>query len=119
MNAILINPITKTITSVEHTGGLKSIYNLLDCRTVDVARFDNLHGDVIYIDDEGLYVNDCFFLVDGFPTPLAGLGLLVGINWEGDDITPTTTLDEIKRKVKFLTKAQAVGVFQQLQEEKV
>lgn len=119
MKAILINPIEQTITAVEHEGNLQSIRNLLNCQTVDVARFDNPHRDAIYVDDEGLYVNEYFFFVEGYYTPLAGLGLVVGLDWEGGDAAPVTTLDEIKQKVKFLTRAQALAYFRKLEERVV
>ena len=109
MNAYLINPVNQTITSVEHSGNLSSLRTLLDCRIVDAARLNNSHGDVVYVDDEGLFCNEHFFMVDGYPTPLAGLGLVVGMDGEGGDAAPKSTLDEIKSKIKFLTRTQARG----------
>lgn len=105
MQAYLIDPIAKTITVVEHAGGLESIYAHLQCGMVDAIRLPT--GDAIYIDDEGLLAADPeaagFFAVNGHPHPVAGRGLVVGTTSEGDDADPAASLVEITNNIRFLS----------------
>lgn len=110
MRAYLINPFDKTVTEVEYDGDYKSIYTLIDADCFDVARLDK--GDGIYVDDEGLISGKPqeFFLVRGYPTPLAGKGLLLGCNDEGETIEPFITLDELQSQVSFISNLEvAIG----------
>lgn len=103
MKAILINVKDQSITEVEHNNTLSNIYELLDCRTFDVVRIDET--DSIYIDDEGLYVEDQLFFEfggDAQSVRLAGNGLILGVDDEGNSISPEITLEEVKGKVGFL-----------------
>ncbi len=59
MKAILINVKDQSITEVEHDNTLDNIYDLLDCRTFDVVRIDEV--DSIYVDAEGLIEEDQLF----------------------------------------------------------
>lgn len=103
MRAYLINPFTRSITEVEYDGNYKSIYGLINAHCFDVARLD--HGDGIYIDDEGLISGQPqqFFLVKGYPTPLAGKGLVLGSDDEGETTPPRITLDQLTSLITFLT----------------
>ena len=56
MKAILIDVQNEEIFEVEHDDTLASIYKLVDCGTFDVVRIDDVNS--IYIDDEGLFVED-------------------------------------------------------------
>ena len=45
-----------------------------------------------------------FFSYKGYPQPLSGNGLILGIDHEtGESIDTTLTIDEVKENVKFLT----------------
>jgi hypothetical protein len=84
--AMLIDPVTRTFTPVEYDGDFREIYRFLKCDAFDVA-YATIDGhDVdIYVDDEGLYNPTHFFIGDGFPSPLAGRGLVFGrVDDEGD-----------------------------------
>lgn len=99
--AILIDPFTRTVTQVEWNGHYKQIAELIDCQLYDVARI-NRNGDGIFVDDEGLLKGEQnFFVFDGYPNPLAGKGLLLGTDAEGNSITPHITLDEARRRTTF------------------
>tara|TARA_R100000234_G_C4909966_1_gene139412 strand:- start:256 stop:585 length:330 start_codon:yes stop_codon:yes gene_type:complete len=103
MKAILIDVHTQSVTEVEHDNTLENIYDLLDCRTFDVVRIDET--DSIYIDDEGLFVNDQLFFEyggDAQSVRLAGNGLILGVDDEGNSISPKTTIEEVKGRVGFL-----------------
>jgi hypothetical protein len=102
MKAFRIDPINKKITEVKYDGNYNQIYDYIDARTFDVATlYEN--GDGVYIDDEGLFVeNQHFWIHKNFPTPLAGIGLLLGLDEEGDSTTPKTTIEELTGDVKWV-----------------
>lgn len=88
MKTILIDPIKKTIEMVEHTGGLDSIYGLLECSTFEApVSYDN--GDAMYCDEEAwLNVSEeklGGFIFPGWTYPILGKGLVVGSTDEGSD----------------------------------
>ena len=104
MNAYLIDPFAKTITPVEYNGNYKHIYALIDADTFDCARF-NQHGDGVFVDDEGLISGkeQAFFVIQGYPTPLAGKGLVLGCDMEtGESAEPHVTLEQMRELVTFV-----------------
>jgi len=103
MKAILIDTKNKEVREVEHDDTLKNIYELVGCSTFDVQRIDNINS--IYVDDEGLFVNpQRYFKYQGDlnSIDLAGNGLVLGVDHEGNSISPTLTLEEVKEAVTFL-----------------
>lgn len=106
MQAIHINPFTKTVTVVDHNGSLERFYELLNCDCMTVAYADNMPaGDVIYVDDEGLLkdlTQQAFFMIEGFPQPLTGHGLVLGTDDSGESITPTITAEEVAKRVTWM-----------------
>lgn len=102
MKAILIDTNTEEIKEVEFDGTLHHIYELVDCATFDVVRIDETNG--IYVDDEGLFVEDQLFFTyhgDNYSHTLAGNGLVLGVNGGGETISPTITLAEVEEAVDF------------------
>ena len=106
MRAILLNPFDQTVKEVVYTGDFREIYSLIDCTTFDVVRLSE--SDDMYVDDEGMlanmnyffrYTNDDFYVE---PVLLAGKGLIVGTNEEGEDIEPELTVEDIRSRIKFL-----------------
>jgi len=110
MHAYLIDPFTQTITQVEHNGHYQQIYDLIDCENFDLARI-NEHGDGIYIDDEGLFreAPQAFFHHKNYPQPLAGKGLVLGCDDEGESVAPFTTLEELQRDVAWVMPVRING----------
>lgn len=108
----LINAENRTITLVE-VGDYKTIYPLISTKlkTVDCFTVVGIEeDDSIYVDDEGLLTiqfDTPFFLYDGYPQPLAGNGLVLGTDEEGESVDPKNTLEFIRGKVKFMTLLQA------------
>ena len=102
MKAILIDVKTQEIKEVEHDGKLQNIYDLIDCRTIDIVRIDDVNG--IFVDDEGLLKDNLYFEYSGSENvfKLAGNGLILGVNDEGNSISPTLTVEDVKSKVNFL-----------------
>lgn len=114
ISGFLIDPEIQTVTQVdvcldEHGSVLKSMYNLLGCSCVDVGRnclsfLPSESEDDLWFDDEGLYSNYEFgFQLPGC-VPLAGRGLILGYNDEGDCISSTLTqtdVDFLKKSIIY------------------
>ena len=102
MKVILIDTKNEEIKEVEHDDTLKNIYKFVDCATFDVLRLDGVNG--IYVDDEGLFVEDQLFFTyhgDNYSHTLAGNGLVLGVNGGGETISPTITVEEVSEAVDF------------------
>ena len=104
IHAILIDPYTKSLSLVGlDTSDYKNIYKLIDCSTFDVIGGLNDHNDAIYIDDEGLLTQTDatrYFTIDG-RQPIAGKGLVVGTDDEGNTIAPHTTIAELEGRISW------------------
>ena len=109
MKAILIDPYAETITPVEFNGDINEIYRLCDYQIFTVVSVEP-NRDGIFVDDEGLLTltdETKFFTYAGYPQPLAGKGLILGLNPKtGNSVSVKTPLDVVKSKVKFYTLAQ-------------
>jgi hypothetical protein len=103
MKGILIDVEQKELRMVE-INDYKEIYNHLKCDLFTMVDADE--NNSIFVDDEGLLrlTNDSkFFLFDTYPQPLAGNGLILGIDHEdGESIDTSLTIEELKDRVKFL-----------------
>ena len=102
MKAILINVKTQEVKEVEHDDTLQNIYDLIDCRAFDLVRVDDVNS--IFVDDEGILKDNLYF---EYPSSngifqLAGNGLILGVDDEGNSISPTLTVEDVKSKVNFL-----------------
>ena len=103
MKAYLINPFAREVTEVDYDGDFNQIYVFLGdgvrcftCVTI------NQEGDGVFVDDEGLFNGDNeFFSVQGYPEPLAGFGLVLGCDPEGESVAPSLTFEELRDRVKF------------------
>ena len=107
MRAILIDPVTQTVTVVDYSGDYREIYALLSDKDhgLDVTAFDCVRlnaTDAIYIDDNGL-LNDpkYFFMWKGYAQPLAGRGLILATDVEGETIGTNLNLKWVARQVSF------------------
>jgi len=102
MRAILIDPVAETVMEVEHNGDYRNIYDLIDCETFTVVGIDN--DDAIYVDDEGLLKDDPkhFFMFSGYAQPLAGKGLILGTDEEGNSVSPIISIEEVIERVTFV-----------------
>ena len=99
MQAFLIDPEARTLEIID-IDGLESIQEAIRCDTITAARFNDT--DVVYVDDEGLLKGPTsFFLIEGYPQPLAGRGVVVGTDAEGDDTPPTVTEEWLREHLDF------------------
>lgn len=113
MQAILIDPFTETVEEIEYSGDWKDISALLDCSLFTCVYFDMNedveYDDTLYVDDEGMYVeNQRFFKIAGYPQPLAGKGLVLGSTEDGDSTDCVSSLEDIRNMVYFLPKGFSV-----------
>lgn len=98
LNAILIDPFTKTVKAIKINHGLDAMYNVIGCELVDVARIDGEND--LWVDDEGLFNSPTHaFLLKGMHQPFVGRGLILAHDDEGESISTTLTVDEIEMSV--------------------
>lgn len=100
MRAYLIDPTEKTVVEIDYDGDFRSIYTLIEAELF-AAVFLNTNQDCVYIDDEGLLKPNTFFQIQGYPNPLAGKGLVLGTNAEGESIEPSLNLSWLRLNVSF------------------
>ena len=103
MKAYLINPFAQTITEVDYSGDYNEIYQLINCDTFTCVEL-NEYGDTVFIDDEGLISGKPqeFFVLRDYPQPLAGMGLVLGTDQEGESKSPFATLEAVRNWVTFM-----------------
>ena len=105
MRGILIDPWLKTITEVQCGEGIEDMYRLMSNPLgpkVDVFCIGRgwPNGDVLYVDDEGLLKRGMrLFLMDG--QHLAGNGLILGSDNEGNSVDAKLLLKEVQCLVKW------------------
>jgi hypothetical protein len=102
---ILIDVQNRQVTEVQIEDGIDSIYEQIKCDTFDCVQIHEEND--VYVDDNGLSGltdKSMFFSYKGYPDPLPGNGLILGIDHEtGESIDTTLTIDEVKKNVKFLS----------------
>jgi hypothetical protein len=107
MRAILIDPESQTITTLEYAGSYQDIYKLIGANTFDVRPIMG-PGESIFFDDEFLLKMKeggdakAFFILPGLD-PIAGKGLILGVNGGGESISTKVTVDWVKANIKFET----------------
>lgn len=100
----LIDPHAQQISRVEFSGTdtLQEIYKAAHVDIVDVV-YLNEAGDGVFVDDEGLLKGPkYFFYIEGTHSPLAGRGVVLGVDGEGESIAPTVTLDWLRAHTAFV-----------------
>jgi hypothetical protein len=109
MNAYLIDPFQRAVTLIEYSGQYEDIYKHIEPDLFDVVEI-NRHRDCVFIDDEGLINGKPqeFFLIRGYPQPLAGYGLVLGTDAEGNTVAPTATLDEVFEQIGWLNRDELI-----------
>jgi hypothetical protein len=99
MKAFLIDPTAKTVTETDFVGDFREIQKVIDVDMFTVIRISP--DNIMYLDDEGLYVEDQkFFAFKGYPQNLAGKALILG-DKDGDSADSTLTLEQVINAVTF------------------
>jgi hypothetical protein len=104
MKAYVINSTDKTVTEVEFKGDYTEIYKLGGFDNFEGVYLDD--GDTIYVDGEGLLTanNETTWFTVKKPLlsgALAGNGVVLGTDEEGESVTPKITLEDLKKKIEF------------------
>ena len=102
----LIDPQAQKISRIEMPadlrGNLDTMYQVIGCELVEVA-YINDQRDGVFVDEEGLLKpQKYFFFIEGGHQPLAGRGIVLGCDEEGETIAPTVTLDWLRANVSFI-----------------
>jgi hypothetical protein len=108
IKAILIDSTAQEVREIEIENKLEAYYAAIGCNTIDAVYPGELEGrDVVYVDDNGLLDGpQHFFHLAGFPTPLAGNGLVIGTDDEGESVDAATPVDQVRQGVMFKDLAQ-------------
>ena len=111
MKAYLINPEQLSIEEIDYLGSSDEIYELLDATFFDVIRI-NEAGDVVYIDDEGLYTKEYYWTYGDYLHPIAGNGLLLGTDiTTGETIEPQVIdRSDLMTNVRFISYETALAM---------
>ena len=115
MKAIIVDPFTQLVTATEYNGDFTTIMSHIGTgRAFDVVRLYHYDGsdsskdhgyvdDHVYIDDEGLYVDDQYFWMHAnYPMPLAGRGLILGGTPDGDSTDVSTSFITIRDDIRMI-----------------
>jgi hypothetical protein len=114
IRGILIDPVAERIEYAAYDGHYTHIYKLLSDpeNNLEVGTFAVVQVDEkesLYVDDNGLLKNPRYFFIwSSYPQPLAGRGLILGVNRGGSDVSTKMTLDSVRRMVRF-TKLSVKG----------
>ena len=96
MRAYLIDPFARSVKQVEYRGAIEEIYSFIQADCFDCCRFSTAHNDGVFVDDEGLFKPDQeFFMIGNYPSPLAGRGLVIGCDSEGESISAKSSVDDL------------------------
>jgi len=113
MKALFIEPRARSITEIDledaGDGGAADICRRIDCdlfNTVRSSRDMDGGGDIMYVDDMGmyrqpLYCNDIFSFT-GYPIPLIGNAVVVGCDSAGESVDVSSSVEEMTRRITFI-----------------
>lgn len=103
MRAVLIDPENDIIREVEYSGDYNDIYKFCDFDLFTCVGLGN--GETLFVDDEGLFKeNQSFFRIGDYHSPLAGKGLILGTDEEGESVASKISLAKLSESVEFLGK---------------
>jgi hypothetical protein len=114
MRAIKIDVVNKTITEIQidKNNTLKEMQAVVGGLITVACELENV--DALMVNDEGLFMFPDFFFFEGNCQPNAGNGILVGTDMDGNTVDCKTSLEEVKAKVRFLDKAGALKLAQEM-----
>ena len=107
MRGILIDPFEMTCTEVQYEGDYNEVYKLIKADLFDIIGLE--FDDSLFVDDEGLHKQNEFFEFEGYPQQIAGRAVVLGTSLDGDTVSAVHTLEQIKKRVKFVTPARVNG----------
>jgi hypothetical protein len=102
MKALLIDSKNKVVKQIEIGEHYTEISKAIDCEVFAAPHIMH-NNDTLYCDDEGLLNNpENFFLLDSYPQPIAGNGLILGCDDEGESTDVSMNLDELSSRITFM-----------------
>lgn len=106
----IIDPLSRAVTESQYCGDYRELYAMIDCDTFTAVGV-NADGDSLFLDDEGLINGkpQQFFAWLGYANPLAGKAVVLGTDGEGDSVSPTITLDEVRSNIVWLDPVEIEG----------
>jgi len=99
--AILIDAVNKSYKYVLIEPKLQSYYKLIGCSYIEAA-YPFKSRNHIYLDEEGFLKPNPYIVYYKGLGALAGNAIVLSSNDEGDDLSTTLTLDDIRNQVMFL-----------------
>lgn len=104
----LIDPRAQRITRIELPNGtsrenLDAMYKAIGCSLVEVV-YMNGERDGVFVDEEGLLKMPTeFFYIKDFHQPLAGRGIVLGCDEDGETTSPASvTLEWLREHTAFV-----------------
>lgn len=115
MRAIKIDPEARTIQEIETKGDLAAMKEILSDGPCMVRVTD---GDVLWVGDNGFIKEGMpVFRLDGYANPLAGVGFILGLDEEGENVATTVEVALVKAHVIW-TDMESTGELEPTTEEK-
>lgn len=110
MRGILINPIDRSITEVEHNGDYRQIYDIIQADIFERVAWDRKNN--VWIDEMGFLREPPkpLFQIPSYPKPLCGLGLILGETMDRADNCSTTLSLEHVRAAVIWPKVRFTGI---------
>lgn len=102
MRAIKINVVEKTVTEVNIAGDYKSMCKELESDGYQHIRITD--KDFLWVDVDGLIKEKPLgaFEIYGYPTALAGHGLIIGITRGGENSDCFLSIETVRKYVQFV-----------------
>lgn len=101
--AYLVEPMTGTIrmVAIPEENRLDSIRTLIGCDLIDMVRIDDQQA--IVVDDNGLEETlPSFTQLDGYPSPLGGILLIIGTDENGEIVDVANVIDEVAGRLTIV-----------------
>lgn len=114
VKGILIDANNRTVTAVELEDSLDGMYKAIGCELITSALVIE-NDDTLYVDDEGMFSAENFFTFEGGHQPFAGNGVILGCGATGESCHATVTLESVKARVKFYTRAEAAELARKME----
>lgn len=89
------------LPAIHDASDYKEISRMIGADLFTVVHLND-KGDMVFVDDEGLLNGQrYFFNIRGYPQPLAGNGLVLGTDQEGNTASTTITMKWLKENITF------------------
>ena len=107
MRTILIDPFTKMVSETDCAEGLEPIHQLIKADCFTCVYLQDKNNNAIFLDDEGLFVpwdKQEYFILRGYPNPLAGRAIILGADSEGESIGCDLDVAVFNNRIAFIDK---------------